>query len=507
MNVFEILEISPTDDKREIKKAYARLVKKYHPEEHPQEWKNIHDAYLAALKMSDCSAGIPSQTISVSVPDIKKPEERVIEEKQDSLQDEIDKHLQRIHELEQQRERQQEEPENEKQGSLQDEINKHLQRIHELEQEKREAPEDKMEDIFDRIDEFAEAARENSQKELQELLQAAMKETELISKKKHLSTKKWKEFFQKEEYQSVIRQGEFLYDLADKLYRHTMDWELYSFLKNQLYEIRQYNANVNEIPKKRGTYDAYQMVDMRLTSACRGTGTSSQNESISRKELSRSLMIILLTFCMVLYLSKRSDDSENKKREQMIIDEKANYIEIINQENYAEQILRTIDLLTDEQQKKLLQSGQQIADGIYILGSVNDVPDLLTKLVSDQEMQTQENNIEISSYTVKQISDIPTGINVNTGFTEISAKSYAFSISTKEEEDIIIYCDPQILTGQEKATIYYYDQTCYAKYQNSTEQEAGITVGQRSVYDINGYQVFHLVTGTKPKTIYVVPAE
>lgn len=47
---FKILEIDVTDDKKEIKKAYARMVKKYHPEEHPKEWQMLHDAYERALK-------------------------------------------------------------------------------------------------------------------------------------------------------------------------------------------------------------------------------------------------------------------------------------------------------------------------------------------------------------------------------------------------------------------------------------------------------------------------
>lgn len=53
---FKILEIDVTDDKKEIKKAYARLVKKYHPEEHPKEWQMLHDAYERALK-GTCGAG------------------------------------------------------------------------------------------------------------------------------------------------------------------------------------------------------------------------------------------------------------------------------------------------------------------------------------------------------------------------------------------------------------------------------------------------------------------
>ena len=41
MNAWEILGIEPTKDKKEIKKAYARLLKQYHPEENPEEFKQI----------------------------------------------------------------------------------------------------------------------------------------------------------------------------------------------------------------------------------------------------------------------------------------------------------------------------------------------------------------------------------------------------------------------------------------------------------------------------------
>ncbi|MDE7341964.1 MAG: J domain-containing protein [Lachnospiraceae bacterium] len=51
-DVFQILEIEPTEDKKAIRKAYARLVKQYHPEEQPEKWKEIHDAYEAALHMA-----------------------------------------------------------------------------------------------------------------------------------------------------------------------------------------------------------------------------------------------------------------------------------------------------------------------------------------------------------------------------------------------------------------------------------------------------------------------
>ncbi len=49
MKCFEILKIEPTKNIREIKKAYSHLLKIYHPEEHSEEFKKIHQAYVEAL--------------------------------------------------------------------------------------------------------------------------------------------------------------------------------------------------------------------------------------------------------------------------------------------------------------------------------------------------------------------------------------------------------------------------------------------------------------------------
>lgn len=50
--MWEILGIEPTTDIREIKRAYARLAKQYNPEEHPEEFKRIFDAYKCASAMA-----------------------------------------------------------------------------------------------------------------------------------------------------------------------------------------------------------------------------------------------------------------------------------------------------------------------------------------------------------------------------------------------------------------------------------------------------------------------
>ena len=49
-SIFEILGIEPTKDIRAIKKAYAAKVKSCHPEEEPELWKKLHDAYDEAIR-------------------------------------------------------------------------------------------------------------------------------------------------------------------------------------------------------------------------------------------------------------------------------------------------------------------------------------------------------------------------------------------------------------------------------------------------------------------------
>ena len=47
---FEILEIEPTDDKKKIKIAYSKMLKKYHPEDFPEIFMRINEAYRIALE-------------------------------------------------------------------------------------------------------------------------------------------------------------------------------------------------------------------------------------------------------------------------------------------------------------------------------------------------------------------------------------------------------------------------------------------------------------------------
>lgn len=53
MNIWEILGIEPTKDKKAIKRAYAAQTKVVHPEEKPEEFKRLREAYQAALRYAE----------------------------------------------------------------------------------------------------------------------------------------------------------------------------------------------------------------------------------------------------------------------------------------------------------------------------------------------------------------------------------------------------------------------------------------------------------------------
>ncbi len=55
--MWDILGIEPTEDIRRIKKAYAALAKRYNPEEYPEEFSRLHDAYRSACRYAGSRGG------------------------------------------------------------------------------------------------------------------------------------------------------------------------------------------------------------------------------------------------------------------------------------------------------------------------------------------------------------------------------------------------------------------------------------------------------------------
>lgn len=75
---FDILGIPVTKDVRQIKRTYAGLVRRYHPEEYPVEWSRIHDAYQAAMDYAEtgksdiCKAADDAESTETNVWEIEE---------------------------------------------------------------------------------------------------------------------------------------------------------------------------------------------------------------------------------------------------------------------------------------------------------------------------------------------------------------------------------------------------------------------------------------------------
>lgn len=61
-SVWEWLEIEPTQDISEIKSAYAKQGKVYHPEDKPEEFKELQKAYKSAVKLAKMSKNVSKPT-------------------------------------------------------------------------------------------------------------------------------------------------------------------------------------------------------------------------------------------------------------------------------------------------------------------------------------------------------------------------------------------------------------------------------------------------------------
>lgn len=466
MNIYQVLGISPTKDKKVIRKAYAGLIRKYHPEEHPEKWKEIHDAYMVAMQRAD-QEEVPA--VSISKP--KNEEQRPQREEQKPQHEE-------------QTPQQQEQNPQEK--------NAEVRRKSENRKGETKQPE---EDLFGNLEKLTETAKKEQQEERQRQLKTAIEQLNTLCEPKKLQFLQWQEFFGKEEYQWAVRQGEFLYELANRLRGHVMGRRLYRFLLDQIQTIENYNRSVNEIPKKQGAYDAYRMVRMELETGYRRAVRIKINRAgvhawFSRviksiicdmKALMPHFRLLLIEFgVVILIMILICIDTSYEVKQTVDRDPVEEYYENIFPDQMTENILKMLDLMNTEQKTELLKMGEPIADGIYVLGNEEQVRLGISAIVMENKTVAEDRERDVPSCEVKVVSD---------------PKGYAFEIQTQEEEKLILYCDPEKLTGCRSADIYYDGKNGYVKYGNRLQNEE--QESERYVHETLGYPVFFVSPGEK----------
>lgn len=459
MDIYQVLGISPTRDKKIIRKAYAGLIRKYHPEEHPEKWKEIHDAYTIAMQRAD-QEEVPA--VSISKP--KNEEQRPQREEQTPQQ-------------------QEQNPQ---------EKNAEVRRKSENRKGETKQPE---EDLFGNLEKLTETAKKEQQEERQRQLKTAIEQLNTLCEPKKLQFLQWQEFFGKEEYQWAVRQGEFLYELANRLRGHVMGRRLYRFLLDQIQTIENYNRSVNEIPKKQGAYDAYRMVRMELETGYRRAVRIKINRAgvhawFSRviksiicdmKALMPHFRLLLIEFgVVILIMILICIDTSYEVKQTVDRDPVEEYYENIFPDQMTENILKMLDLMNTDQKTELLKMGEPIADGIYVLGNEEQVRLGISAIVMENKTVAEDRERDVPSCEVKVLLD-PNG--------------YAFEVQAQEEEKLILYCDPEKLTGCRSADIYYDGKNGYVKYGNRLQNEE--QESDRYVHEALGYPVFFVVPGEK----------
>lgn len=197
-DVFRILEIEPTEDEKAIRKAYARLVKQYHPEEQPEKWKEIHDAYEAALHEAERGI-LPHGPYIVQ-------ETSAFENAKDDADKAAPERLQ-----------------NRQEQNEQEEMNA----------------------LFERVNEIASGQLEQRQRWKKEVQDEKSRQlikivTDLLEKEM-FSQKTWSVLLEQEGIFPLLCSNEFLYAFGDCFQGKRIPAELYRYLRKQIVGIQNYD--------------------------------------------------------------------------------------------------------------------------------------------------------------------------------------------------------------------------------------------------------------------------
>lgn len=208
VRAFEVLEIEQTTDKKKIKKAYAKLVKQYHPEEFPEEWKRVHEAYADAIKWANEYIKTDNE--------IPTGQQREIGNKKAEVPSQYD---------------------------------------------------DELEKTFDNLDRLV---LENRNRENQEKLKRALFELDRLRRAREPNYADWKALLNNEDCAWAIGQEAFIRKLGEVLTRKRIDGYLYKAMKEQLKMVQ--NEIVSEQPasdKQKSLNDAIAYTDERVEAAYR----------------------------------------------------------------------------------------------------------------------------------------------------------------------------------------------------------------------------------------------
>lgn len=476
MNAFEILGIEPTEDKKTIKKAYASLVKKYHPEEDMQKWQEIHEAYQRALEWAEgrnyltktvAAAGLahPSQKgaeTAVSQQDLPPVKENILPGRQEVPESEGD----------------------------------------EKEQEKAES-ESEVNGLFDNLKELSIASKTEKKEQEKQKLKKAIAELEQIGRLRKLKYESFKELFFREEYQQAIRKNDFLYSWSKLLERRTVNKRLHQLMKEQLESIIQYRVSNGEIEETTGLMEPTRLARMRIDAAY-------DRYKENRKRLSKvAIFGPLIVLEVILFFIDKVHELEVRMYEMdrqaqgfvtMQYDPMAEIEKIVFREISLENMTETdLDLAGaswDGLGKFLMQADEQILSrvlpytqtlepGVLILNEEFEISKAIKGTKTKGKIGDVANSYELVPLSLPFDNQIQVGEET----IDLPKKAMQFAIRTEEDADsVLLWVDPAEMGFKKGCEIYYFNGEEYQKVGKDWNGDG--TPPQKRYYDVLTYRVF-----------------
>lgn len=452
---FDVLEIEQTTDKKIIKKAYAKMVRRYHPEEFPDEWKIVHEAYETAIKWADSQADANHGKKTLTPEQIEADVEFVLKKNQE-------------------KKKQQEEEKQQETISLQSN------------EEHGEQEYD-----FEDIDRLAEENRSKDYEANEVILKKALKELKKVGKSKKYRIEDWKKLFFNEDYGWAIRQETFIVKWGDVLKGRKINYELRRFMESQLNVIQREFEPAHTASNRKKHRNPVAYTEARINSAYR----KYNNDSTKIKNLFICLGLLAMIWLFFGWIYSLT--SENRQ-DQDQLNWKADYAEMYNDTEestedteIAENAVSTEETESADSQMSFemslslslfnqMRKSQYVSEGIYLL----DVQDIYPKPESGHE--------EIKEISIIEM-EIPDQISNVLEEEFLVKESHAYSISSSTEiMCAFLWCNPRELGMEGKYRIYSKMDGEYVEIVPTEEISGnmnGIFEG-RQRFEVLGYQVF-----------------
>lgn len=188
LKAYEILGLQPECSKEEIKEAYATLSKKFHPEDHPEEFQQIHEAYIMLVRGD---RGRRKSTSEERTPVQREPIQRETVEKTSTEE---------------------------------------KKRFREIEEEVNDTEAEETEQTYDFEESLNKAEQENRQRLHQVTVQALNEFQILLLPEYKEKLKLFQSFFAKEMYAEVLKKAEFIGGLASLLENGRLKKAIYDYM-------------------------------------------------------------------------------------------------------------------------------------------------------------------------------------------------------------------------------------------------------------------------------------